>query len=195
MITREDFIGKTSQEIQDMMTKDVDAFGAEFCETASEEDLLNKEQELIKLMDDNKAYIDSVTYAVAADCTFDNQVFNKETAAGYIVDFLDSQEVEWSYTLGLYDLVKMWKNKTLETITYGAYDSTLRILGQLKFKGSAAWKKILVVNAFLSNCHEEYIKDTAYIIYLSQLHNTVLEGLKRFNPEPDTEETGADIEL
>lgn len=185
MITRENLNGKTNQEIQKLMEEDVNAFGAELMTIESEEEVLHKEEELMKLMDENKEYINSVVYPVSDSCEFDKQVFNKETVCDYIVDFLNTQEIEWSYTLGLYELVKVWKNKKIETISYGAYDSTLRILGQLKYKGHEAWKKILTINSFLTPCHDEYTKDTAYVIYLTQLHNTIIEALKKFNPEAE----------
>jgi hypothetical protein len=60
-------------------------------------------------------------------------------------------------------------------------------LGGLKYKGREQWRKILTINAFLSSCHDEYVKDTSYMIYLSSLHNVVIDALKKFHPEENKE--------
>ena len=180
MVTREELTGKTQQEIEKMLDTDVQAFAAEVMEMADESTIINKEQEIMALMDENDARLKVVEYDVPNDCVFDNQNFNKQTVCKYIIDFINTQEVDWNYTLGLYDLVNIWKNKDLTKIKYHIYDSTLRILGQCKYKGYESWKKIMVVNSFMSKSHEDYVRDTAYVIYLSALHNTLLEALKKF---------------
>ena len=50
-------------------------------------------------------------------------------------------------------------------------------------------RKILAVNEFLSSSHNDYVRDTAYMIYLSNLHNVVIDALKKFNPEIQEEST------
>ena len=183
MIKREELAGKTQQEIQTMLEADVNGFVVEVRDIAEESDVIAKEEEIMALMNENDAYLRSVVYTVKDQGEFDGQVYNKETMCRFIADFVSTQEVEWSYTLGLYELHKIWKS-TPETIQYHAYDSTLRILGGQKFKGIESWKKILAVNEFLGSCHDDYVRDTAYMIYLSNLHNVVIDALKKFNPEP-----------
>ena len=183
MVTREDLVGKTQQEIEKLLEAEIQAFNVEVSELSDEAEILNKEQELITAMNEYDEYLKAVEYDVAESCTFDNQTYNKKTASDYIVDFVNTQEVDWNYTRGLYELVKLWKTKDLTKIQHHAYDTTLRILGQCKFKGFEAWKKIMVVNTFLSGSHDEYVRDTSYMIYLSSLHNVLLDALKQFNPE------------
>jgi hypothetical protein len=182
MITRENLNGLSPQEIQDLLDANLQEYAVNVLELQEEENILEKEQEVIKLMEENDIRMKLVTYKLADEVNFDGQVYKKETVQGFIADLLDTQEVEWSYTLGLYEMMKVWKNKELQEIQYHAYDSTLRVLGGLKYKGFMAWKKILTINEFLSSCHEEYTRDYAYIVYLSQIHNTLLEALKKFNP-------------
>ena len=181
MIKREDLAGKTQKEIEVMLDADIQAYIVEISELADKDTVLAKEAELMVVMDENDTRLKTVEYDIADSCTFDNQVFNRKTATEYLVDFINTQEVDWNYTLGLYELVKLWKNKDLEKIQYHAYDSTLRILGQCKYKGFENWKKIMVVNSFLSPCHEEYVRDTGYMIYLTTLHNTLLDAVKQFD--------------
>ena len=195
MITREDLVGKTQKEIEAMLDADMQAYVVEVSEMTELDALTDRERDLMLLMDENDAHLKTVEYAVADSCTFDNQSFNRKTVVEYLTDFIGTQEVDWNYTLGLYELVKLWKNKDLEKIQYHAYDSTLRILGQCKYKGFENWKKIMVVNSFLSTCHEDYVRDTAYMIYLNSLHNAVLDAMdkiKKASAEPEQVETDAE---
>lgn len=186
MITREDLNGKSMQEVQEMLEKSNQEYIAEIA-SLSEEDVLQKEQELMKIMEEYDNYLKNVSYTLPEQCMFDGQNFTKKTIGNFIADFVDTQEVEWSYTLGMYEMTKFWKNKDLKEVTYSAYDSTLRVLGQCKYKGSENWKRILAVNEFLGACHDDYVMDTNYMIYLSQNHNTLLNALKKFNPDVDEE--------
>lgn len=189
MIKREELAGKSQQEIEKMLEADIQAFQVEVTELADEAATIDKEQELMSLMNENEEYLKSVQYPVAENAEYDGTTYNKKTVCGMIADFIATQEVEWSYTLGLFELCKIWKSCP-ETIQYHAYDSTLRILGGLKYKGIESWRKILTVNTFLGSCHTEYIRDTAYMIYLSNLHNVVIDALKKFNPDINEEGMG-----
>ena len=189
MIKREELVGKTQQEIQAMLEGDVQQFVVEVKELADEAETLAKEEEIKVLMDENDAHLRTVVYPVAEEVTYDNTHYKKQAACNMIADFIGTQEVEWNYTLGLFELCKIWKGAP-ETIQYHAYDSTLRILGGMKYKGVESWRKILTVNAFLGSCHEEYVRDTAYLLYLSNLHNVVIDALKRFNPGINEEGMG-----
>lgn len=190
MIKREELADKVQQEIQEMMEADLQVFATDVNELG-EEDLLNKEEELIAVMKANDEYLKTVSYQIPTDCEFDNTYYVADTVGKQIAEIIELNEVEWSYTLGLYELSKFWRNKPTD-IQYHTYDSTVRILGGMKYKGREQWKKILIINKFLSTCHEDYVRDTAYMIYLSNLHNVVLDALKKFNPdvmgdEPDRE--------
>lgn len=188
MITREELNEKTQQEIKEMLEADVQAYAVQVSEIASEEEVLALEKELIEKMQANDQVLRDTFYDIPEDCSYDHQVYNKKTVCEYIVDFINTQEVEWSYTLGLYELVKVWKyNKDLANIQYHVYDSTLRILGQVKYKGYETWKKILVVNEYLSSCHDNYVRDTSYMLYLSHMHNVLIDALKSFSEAPDTD--------
>ena len=169
-----------------LLEDDINQWKVEVETIESEEETLQKEQELMRAQDEYQEYMKGVEYELQERCTYDNQIYTKAKVQEMIVDFINTQEVEWSYTLGMFELVKLWKMKDLNKIAYGAYDSTLRILNQCRFKGCEAWRKILTVNEYLSNCHLEYARDTSYTIYLGQLHNALIDHLKVFNAqEPD----------
>ena len=192
MIKRDDFAGKGQKEIELMCESDIQAFVLEVNELSTEEEILNLEKELTKVMDENDLRLKATEYDVPESCVFSEITYDAKTVASYIVAFINTQEVDWNYTLGLYELVKLWKDRNLKTIRYHAYDSTLRILGQCKYRGSENWKRILVVNTFLGSCHEEYVRDTAYMIYLTSLHNVLLDALKKFEAPAETPEDSGD---
>lgn len=193
MIKREELTDKVQQEIQEMMESDLQVFATDVNEL-SEEDLLNKEEELIAIMKANDEYLKTVSYQIPEDCDFDNTCYVADTVSKQIAEIIELNEVEWSYTLGLYELSKFWRNKPT-VIPYHTYDSTVRILGGMKYKGREQWKKILIVNQFLSTCHEDYVRDTAYMIYLSNLHNIIIDALKKYNPEvTEAKTTSCEVE-
>lgn len=188
MFKRDDLIGKSTQEIQEMLEKDVQTYavGLEVIET--KEEILDLEKELMVKMDENEAYLKTLTYTLPEEAKFDGTVFSRKALAEYIVDFINTQELEFSYSLGMFELVKLWKTKDLREVGYYAFDSTLRILGQCKYRGYEAWRKILAVNEFMKSCHEDYVRDTSYMVYLSSLHNSLVDVLKKFD-EPAEENT------
>jgi len=188
MLKREDLIGKNAEELPGFLEANIAEYAAVAETYETEEEVLEKEKEIVKLMEENDSYLRTVTYKIPEGATFDGQLFGKKVLCEYIVDFLNTQELEWSYSLGMFELVKLWKTKDLEEINYHAFDSTLRILGQCKYRGYDAWRKILAVNEFLKQCHDDYVRDTSYMLYLSQLHNKLIDALKKFNPEVDTQE-------
>lgn len=182
MIKREDLVGKNQQEIQLMMESEIQKFIVEVGELNDEAEVIAKEEEIMVAMNENDTHLKSVVYKIAEKCEFDGSVYNADTVCKQVAEMIENNEVEWSYTLGLYELSKLWR-AIPETIQYHAYDSTLRVLGGLKYKGRDQWRKILTINNFLGSCHEEYMRDTAYMLYLSNLHNVVIDALKKFNPE------------
>lgn len=182
MIKREDLVGKNQQEIQLMLESEIQKFIVEVSELNDEAEVIAKEEEIMATMNENDAHLKSVVYKIAEKCEFDGSVYNADTVCKQVAEMIENNEVEWSYTLGLYELSKLWR-ATPETIQYHAYDSTLRVLGGLKYKGRDQWRKILTINNFLGSCHDEYMRDTAYMLYLSNLHNVVIDALKKFRPD------------
>ena len=76
----------------------------------------------------------------------------------------------------------MWKSEDFKQIPYHVYDSTLRCLNTVTFKGLQEWTDILVVNAYLATCHNEYSLDTGSLLYFSECHNIVMNRMKELDP-------------
>lgn len=185
MITREELTGKNHEEIRQMLESDIASFKAEVSTVESEQELLDKESELMIKMDEYQEYMKTVEYDLQDGCTYDNQQYSQRGVADMIIDFINTQEIQYEYVSSLFELVKLWKTKDLKKISYGAYDSTLRILNMVKFKGYNQWRAILTINEYLSNCHLAYAADAGYVIYLGHLHSAILDQMKVFHPEEE----------
>lgn len=188
MITREELTGKNHEEIRQMLETDIVSFKAEVQTIESEQELLDKESELMIKMDEYQEYMKGVEYDLQDECTFDNQLYSRRGISDMIIDFINTQEVQYEYVNGMFELVKLWRTKDLHKISYGAYDSTLRILNMVKFKGYNQWRSILTINEYLSNCHLAYAADAGYAIYLGHLHSAILDQMKTFHPEEMTDQ-------
>lgn len=185
MIKRDELVGKNNEEMSQMLEADIQAYTAHVLTIDTKEACLEEEKTLIDAINEFETSLKTVEYSLADGATFDNQNFNRKTMNSFVVDSLNLTEVEWSYTLGIYELIKLWETKDLEKVPYHAYDSTLRVLNTCKFRGKEQCKKILAVNVYLSNCHTEYVADTSYMIYLSSLHNALVEQINSFDKVED----------
>jgi hypothetical protein len=185
MVTRISLNDKTQQEVQSMLQADLEEYAVMVNEIADKEGLLNMEASLMTEHDNFQAILKQTNYDLVDEILFDGEVYKKSEIADHIAYFLNKHEVEWSYTLGMYQLVQLWRNANITQIPYEAYDSTLRVLNQTKFKGYTEWRDILAANEFLSSCHAEYVRDTSYLIYLSQKHNILLDKLKAQEPQEE----------
>lgn len=188
MVTRLELNEKTHSEIQATLQQDLDLYKISVDEISEVSELEQLESDLMKEHDEFQLVLKQTNYKLQESVDFEGGNYKKSVVAENIAYFLNKQEVEWSYTLGLYQLVKLWRNVG-EEIPYDAYDSTLRLLNQTKFKGFNEWRDILVANEYLSICHLEYVRDTSYLIYLAQKHNIIMDRMKLVSPDavPDTE--------
>lgn len=175
---RTDLTEKPYKEIEEILQNELDAFKETVDKISDPEELLKLEEEIIEEFKEYDEYISNLEYELPNSCEYDNQKFTKNQIAIKIIYFLNKSEVEWSYTLGMYQLVQLWKQADLSKIAYKAYDSTLRCLNQVKFKGFEEWRDILAINEYMSACHENYSKDASWMHFLSSKHNIVMDRAK-----------------
>lgn len=142
------------------------------------EQLKELEEQILKEQDEVNAYIKEVKYELQPSVVFDGETYKLADVAKNIIYFINKREVEWKYTLGLYQLVKFWKSSNPTTVDYGTYDSTLRILNQNSYKGYSEWKDILVCNEYFKSAHDSYSKDTSWLIFESEKHNIVMDRMQ-----------------
>lgn len=182
-MTRQDLNGKLYADVEQELGAELDAYVKQVNEIMDVEGLLALEQELMKEAREYEEYLKTVVYKLPDDCEFKNQRYTRVQVAKFVVAALSRLEVEWQYTLGLDDLFDLWGNKDFVEISQGAFDSTLRLLNQLKYKGRTDIREILVVNAYLSQCHNEYSLDTAWNILISEKHNAIMDRVKLIQRE------------
>ena len=174
MINREDWNGKQYAEMAAAMEADLVLYREKVSEFTTVDECNAEEQILMASMDELQARLDTVKYELPKDVVFDGKTYSKKDIASKLIYFINKLEVKWENTLGLYQLVTLWKSETFDAIPYRVYDSTLRCLNQVTFKGLSEWTDILAVNDYLSKCHNEYSLDTGMLVYLSECHNVVV---------------------
>ena len=182
-MTRQDLNGKLYADVEQVLGAELDAYVKRVNEIMDVEGLYALEQELMKEAEEYDAYLNSVEYTLPEDTTYDNTRYTRNEVAKFVLTYLNKVEVEWSHTLGLFELYNLWRNKDFVKISQKAFDSTLRILNQVKYKGYTEWKEILVVNSYLSQCHNEYSLDTAWNILISEKHNAIMDRVKLIQRE------------
>ena len=182
MINREDFNGKTYDEMLNAMQADLVLYKEQVAGYTTIDECTAEEQVLMASMDEVQQKLNTVTYELPANSTYDGKKYSKKDIASKIIYFLNKLEVKWEQTLGLYQLVSLWKSEDFKEIPYHVYDSTLRCLNQVTFKGYSEWTDILAINEYLSTCHNEYSLDTGMLLYLSECHNTVMNRMKEIDP-------------
>lgn len=188
--TREDFNGRKFTDLQVELQANLDEFEAEVA-TLSTEDLEALEQEIIKTQDEFGAKLQETEYDLPKSATYDGKEYKAGDVQKMIVYFINKIEVDWQNTLGIYETIRFWKS-TPEKVPYAAYDTTIRLLGTIKFKGEKECLDILVVNNYMAGLHDEYMQDTAYIHYNAAKHNLIIKQLQP-EPEPGSVQINEDL--
>lgn len=192
MLKREDLLSKEIPEIQEALTNDVTEFSATL-ETKSIEELKQAEAELMEQMKEDDAHLEQVKYELAETADFDGTTFKSDKITEKIVNFLDRLEVEWRATLGIYQAIKFWKKEFDGTVPYAVFDTTLRLLGTLKFKGEFDCKNVLLINNWFSTAHKDYAIDNTWRSYLAAKHQAIMQAMQK--GEEGAEEATEDTQV
>lgn len=189
MINREDFNGKQYEEMMAVMQQELVMYHDVINNLETVEACVEEEQKLMGYMDEVDKRLNEITYTLPESIEFDNKRYSRKDIISKVVYFLNKIEVKWEYTKGMYELVALWKGDNFTQIPYRAYDSTLRCLNQVSFKGMQEWTDILAVNEYLSVAHNEYSLDTGMLIFYSECHNALMDRMKALNPASDVPES------
>lgn len=182
MIKREDFNGKKYEEMLAAMEADLVMYTEQVDGYTTIEECTAEEQRIMGLMQEHESVLNDVKYTLPNEVFYEGKRYSKKDTSAKILYFLNKIEVKWSYTLGLKQLYDMWKSEDFKEIPYRVYDTTLRTLDQVTYKGHTEWDDILIINEYLSGMHNEYSLDTGMLGYFSEMHNLVMNRMKEIDP-------------
>ena len=188
MIKREDFNGKLYEEMMSAMEADLVMYAEQVAGYNTIEDCIAEEQRIMLLMQSHDEVLDGIKYELPNDVIYESKRYSKKDVSAKILYFLNKIEVKWSYTLGLKQLYDMWKSEEFKEIPYRVFDTTLRTLDQVTYKGHQEWNDILIVNDYLKQCHNDYSLDTGILGYYSEMHNMVMNRMKELDPNVNVPE-------
>lgn len=188
MLNREEVLKNEDLEaIGAALEADVVAFTEELTGKTVDE-LKTIEQELMDVFKTNDEHLAKVTYELSNEVEYDGVTVKRGDIASKIISLLNNIEVQFQATLGIYQCIRFWKKRNIEPVPYGAYDSTLRLLGTLKFKGEKECFDILVINNWFTSAHAAYTRDNIWTQYLHALHQAILKQMEELE-NPETEGT------
>lgn len=178
LLNREELLAKENlQEIAKELEADI-ALYTEELSGMNREALKQAENDLMKVFDANDEYISGVEYELPDEIEYDGRKIKRAEITTKIVSFLNRIEVQFQATLGLYQCIRFWKTRGAGKVPYGAFDSTLRMLGTLKFKGEQDCFDILVTNNWCTAAHDQYSRDNIWTQYLHARHQAIMQTLE-----------------
>ena len=178
LLNREELLAKENlQEIAKELEADI-ALYTEELSGMDREALKQAENDLMKVFDANDEYISGVEYELPDEIEYDGRKIKRAEITTKIVSFLNRIEVQFQATLGLYQRIRFWKTRGTGKVPYGAFDSTLRMLGTLKFKGEQDCFDILVTNNWFTAAHDQYSRDNIWTQYLHARHQAIMQTLE-----------------
>lgn len=145
--------------------------------------LLEEEKIWIDKMNEFETFINDVKYKLPDSTVFDGTEFPKADVAKRIRAILDNAEIQFSFTLGHYEVYKFWKSPN-KNIKHKVLEATLNILGNGgKYKGFKEWENILIVDSYFKPIYDtDYQNNNLDRMMYTALHNAVLDELKLLQP-------------
>lgn len=185
MLKREDFNGKPYQELASAIEAELVMYTEQVSKFETMEQCLEEEKILMDALDEVKVNLNNTRYELPDHVEYDGKCYSKKDISTKISYFLNKIEVKWEHTIGMYELVSLWRSEEKKHIFYAEYDSTLRSLNLVTFKGYQEWSDIIVVNEYLSKCHNDYSLDTSILVYLHEMHNILMNKMNELDPNAD----------
>lgn len=172
---------ESAAEMGDRLQKKADDYKEELAKISSIDELKKIEENLISELEMFDKYLKKVAYVLPQDVEFDGRRHPIGKVSSTIVKFIQRKEVQFSYTLGMYQLSKFWAASPRK-IDYYTLNSTLETLNTLQFKGMSDWTDILMINEYFKACNKDYVKDLTAYHYFSTMHSHVIERMQICDP-------------
>lgn len=175
---------EAASEMGDRLQERADKYKVELDEISDVDELKKLEDQWVAKLEQMDEYLKKVSYFLPKSVEFNHKIYPKSYVAGKIIKFLQSKEVKFQFTLGMWEMCKLWLADPSE-LNYSQYNGTLETLGTLTFKGMAEWENILIINEFFRKTNKEYAKDITAYQYLSTMHSHVVGRMQLLEPIGD----------
>lgn len=185
VLDRAELATETVEKVQALMEGDVVAFTEEVSAIDNVDELRGIEEKLMEVFKVNDAYLAEVSYDLPGEVEYDGVKMKRSEIVRNIIQLINKLEVEFRATLGIYQAIRYWKGQAGDKVSYSAFDSTLRMLGTLKFKGEQECLNILIINNWFASAHDAYIRDNAYTNYLAAKHQALMTRMDELNKAPE----------
>lgn len=171
-----------TKDFQILLQKQVDEYKKMIDEINSTEELDEKEKEIIKEMEEFDEFVNETKYTLPDSVEFEGKKIQRRDIQSKFIYYLSNQEQSWEYVPTLYTLCKIWKDEGTTEVTHGVLDSTIRILGQLKFRGMSEWRDLMIIDRYLDPIIATYGKNTSYQIAMGHKHNAIINRRQIISP-------------
>lgn len=178
IVKREELNELTNEEIQAKLESSVVMITEEVNALNTADEIKELEEKLMEDFKANDEYLSKVTYELAPEVEYDECTYKCGELVDKIISFINQMEVEFRATLGIYQTIRYWETKGTEPVAYAAFDSTLRMLGTLKYKGKRECRDILAVNNWFAGAHDRYVRDNVYTNYLASIHQALMTRME-----------------
>lgn len=173
----------TIEEVTDKYQKVIDEY-TKYVKGDNTTDQLKEEEELMSAVANEwDLQLKGKIYKLSAETKWKGKPLTQNVVATKIRGMLDKVEVEYRYTLGMYQLYEWWRSPK-KKIEYAVLNSTLRTLGQagLKFKGSKEWEDILIIDQYFRESNKEYSIDTIRTLAIASCHSALMDEIQLQSP-------------
>lgn len=149
----------------------------------NEQALLEEEKIWVDKIEEFEEILKDTKYKLPDSINFDGTEFPKAEVAKRIRAILDNTEIQFSFTLGYYEVYKFWKSPN-KNIKHKVLEATLNALGGVdKYKGYKEWENILIVDSYFKPFYDtDYQNNNLDRMMYTALHNAVLDELKLLQP-------------
>jgi hypothetical protein len=149
----------------------------------NEQALLEEEKIWVDKIEEFEEILKDTKYKLPDSINFDGTEFPKAEVAKRIRAILDNTEIQFSFTLGYYEVYKFWKSPN-KNIKHKVLEATLNALGGVdKYKGYKEWENILIVDSYFKPFYDtDYQNNNLDRMMYTALHNAVLDELKMLQP-------------
>lgn len=130
---------------------------------------------------------DTIDKEVAAT-TFPLKEEDYAVVAPFIRKFIESKSVQWQYAVALKQLVDFWSDTKPEVVPFPVLDSTLRLLGELQYKGYEEWSEIIAINNYFASISNDYTTTMQRAWDVASRHNAIMDAMQKSTPIGETKE-------